>query len=1113
MEIVVMGGFMMKNAILLYDFYQVNSTIIADMTPTGAAGVIRNYDAGGAEIFTDSIYGKEVRAISLPGGEDGGYVQLPDGILKSTSGVTVSCWCRINDVNGEAALWSFGEDNGFYLNMYSMEDSNKILLRPCVTSGGRSQEASIDKEVIIKPGKWHMITVTLEGGELPCNLSIYVDGIHAATVLQRRVSADMLSDASFNCIGMGAQANAPCNCDVAKFEVFNYDMNSDEVYELFDVSDDGKITADMEQLNLPETISEDIVLPLECTYGSTIHWESSYEEVLSSTGKVNRPKVGSPNVQVVLTAEFKNGSSTHKKEFIVTVEALPTFEMLLKSDLNAIEIEDLQGIYENISLPTHGASGSSIKWSSSRPEIISPDGKVNRPAAGSSSVTVVLTAEGHLNGVTAIKEFIATVLPIYEDNSISQVMPVILYTEAGLPPTLPTKVMVEYSDGSCQEDVVIWDCIDPSLYQSQGNFTCEGKLKDNGFKVTAIVYVMDASGNILPKGYNAPLQDVSINGDNLFTQNARRCLDYLKLLDADRMLYNFRSTFGQDTKGAKPLGGWDEPKGLLRGHSTGHYLSALALAYASTGDIEIKEKMDYMISVLKDLQSLSKGRPQDFKTACTPTSAGQSLWSKDPSTWGEGFLSAYSPDQFALLEQFTPYATIWAPYYTLHKLLAGFIDCYMYGGNMDALEVAKGIGTWATERLSSVDYETRAKMWSMYIAGEYGGMNESLARLALITGDKKYLDGAKMFDNPKVFNGLAEGKDTLSGIHVNQHIPQAIGAMYEYKATGDKKYYFVGKYYWDISVNHYCYSIGGLGRGEVYKEPDILAGNIESDRNCETCAAYNMLKLTKDLYSYDPENAAYMDYYERTLINQIASSQNPVISPNMHHGVTYMLPIGPGQKKSYSNDYDDFTCCHGTGMENHVKYQEAAYFLLNDNNTLYVNLYMPSKMQWKEKGVTIHQMQPFPSEKVWMKVEGNGDFTIKLRIPYWAGKKARVKVNGESVSEKLLPSSYLTLNRSWKDGDMIEMELPYSIHIDKTQDNLLCKTVGSIMYGPLVMVAKSNRKNFLTLNLAPNAEENFETFMDENSSTVELKYQGITFIPMYKAHGINYHAYFFINHI
>lgn len=1103
----------MKNAILLYDFYQVNSTIIADMTPTGAAGVIRNYDAGGAEIFTDSIYGKEVRAIALPGGEDGGYVQLPDGILKSTSGVTVSCWCRINKADGEAALWSFGEDNGFYLNMYPVEDSNKILLRPCVTSGGRSQEASIDKEVFIEPGKWHMITVTLAGGELPCNLSIYVDGIHIATARQRRISADILSDTSFNCIGMGAQVNVPACCDVAKFEIFNYDMNSDEVYELFDVSDDGKITADMEQLKLPETTSEDITLPVECTYGSTIRWKSSCEETLSSNGKVNRPGMGSPDVQVVLTAEVRNGSAVQKKDFVVTVKALPTFEMLLKSDLDAIEIEDLQGVYEDICLPVKGASGSSIKWSSSHPDIISPDGKVNRPAAGSPSVNVVLTAEGHLNGATVTKDFTATVLPMYKDNNISHVMPVILSTEAGLPPTLPTKVMVEYSNGSCQEEVVIWNSIDPSLYESQGSFTWKGRLKESGYTVNAIVYVTDSNGNILPKGYNAPLQDVSINGDNLFTQNTGRCLSYLKMLDADRMLYNFRTAFGQDTKGAKPLGGWDEPKGLLRGHSTGHYLSALALAYASTGDREIKEKMDYMVSVLKDLQSLSKGRPQDFKTACTPTSAAQSLWSKDPSTWGEGFLSAYSPDQFALLEQLTPYATIWAPYYTLHKLLAGFIDCYMYGGSMDALKVAKGIGSWAAERLSSVSPETRAKMWSMYIAGEYGGMNESLARLFLITGDKKYLDGAKMFDNPKVFDGLAEGKDTLSGIHVNQHIPQAIGAMYEYKATGDKKYYFVGKYYWDISVNHYCYSIGGLGRGEVYKEPDILAGNIESDRNCETCAAYNMLKLTKELYSYEPENAAYMDYYERTLINQIASSQNPVISPNMHHGVTYMLPIGPGQRKSYSNDYDDFTCCHGTGMENHVKYQEAAYFLLNDSSTLYVNLYMPSKMEWKEKGVTIRQLQPFPSEKVQLKVEGSGSFTIKLRIPYWAGKKASVKVNGEIVSEKLSPSSYVTLNRSWKDGDMIEMKLPYSIHIDKTQDDLLGKSVGSIMYGPLVMVAKNNRKNFLTLNLSPNAEDTIEAFMDENSGTVELKYQGITFIPMYKAHGINYHTYFLLNRI
>ena len=220
---------------------------------------------------------------------------------------------------------------------------------------------------------------------------------------------------------------------------------------------------------------------------------------------------------------------------------------------------------------------------------------------------------------------------------------------------------------------------------------------------------------------------------------------------------------------------------------------------------------------------------------------------------GKGFVSAYSPDQFALLEQFTPYATIWAPYYTLHKILAGLLDCYELLGMEDALRCAGGIGDWVYERLCVLPEKQRAKMWKMYIAGEYGGMNESLARLYRQTGQKRYLEAAQMFDNPGVFDGLIHGRDTISGIHANQHIPQIIGALQEFEATSDPKYYVLARNFWELVTNHYMYSIGGVGRGENFKEPDVLAGNIEGARNCETCATYNLLKLTGMLYRYAPD--------------------------------------------------------------------------------------------------------------------------------------------------------------------------------------------------------------------------------------------------------------------
>lgn len=613
------------------------------------------------------------------------------------------------------------------------------------------------------------------------------------------------------------------------------------------------------------------------------------------------------------------------------------------------------------------------------------------------------------------------------------------------------------------------------------------------------------------------LDEVSLDGDDtIYAQNKDRTMKYLKIMDADRMLYAFRATYGLDTKGAKPLTGWDEPTGLLRGHSTGHFLSALAQAYASSGDESYRIKLDYMIHELRGMQKLSKGRPQDFKTVCTPTNASQKKWSNDPSVWGEGYLSAYSPDQFALLEQYTPYATIWAPYYTLHKILAGFLDCYNYVGNEEALEAAEGIGNWVYERLSNcTTKEQRTKMWAMYIAGEYGGINESLARLYELTGEKKYIEAAKMFDNKIFFDGLAKNEDTIQHIHANQHIPQIVGAMHEYAATGDSKYYNIAKNFWNFVVRRYAYSIGGVGTGECFKDPykqgaNIL-GNNSRGENCETCAAYNMLKLTLELYNYNLDDAAYMDYYERTLINQIVASQNKKTSAHSHNGVTYMLPIDPGQRKEFDLDYGEFTCCNGTGMENHVKYQAAAYSQSGEN--LYVNLYMPTTLNWEEKGIEIKQETKFPSEHSRLTVSGTGKFIMKLRVPYWATKGFTVKVNGKTVAENPEVSTYVNIDRTWSDGDVVTIDMPYPLHLDKTPDKVDGDTVASVMYGPIVMAAKDTRDTYIPMNwyklvLGDNLEESIQVITGADSGEVpHLRANGIDFYPMYDADDYRYHAY------
>ena len=590
---------------------------------------------------------------------------------------------------------------------------------------------------------------------------------------------------------------------------------------------------------------------------------------------------------------------------------------------------------------------------------------------------------------------------------------------------------------------------------------------------------------------------VHLSGSHLFTENRARDLAYLKLLDADRMLYNFRKAFGQDTRGALPLGGWEAPDGLLRGHSTGHYLSALAFAAAENADPALKEKLDYLVEELRRLQLLSQGDPAAFRTACTPEDAAQDKWSRDPATWGEGFLSAYSPDQFALLEQYTKYNTIWAPYYTLHKILAGFLDAYTLTGNTTALEAAKGIGRWVSARLGATDPEQRRKMWSMYIAGEYGGMNESLARLYEITGEKAFLDTARLFDNENVFPGLSEGLDTIAGLHANQHIPQMIGALMEYRVTGEEKYYRIARNFWDIVTKHYAYVIGGVGRAETFREPDRLANNIEGDRNCETCCAYNLLKLTQELYRYEPDNAEYMDYYERLQLNQVAASQNPKVLEERHHGVTYMLPIGPGARREYSNDYDDFACCHGTGMENHVKYQENIYYRTDE--AVYVNLYIPSDYTLRPSG-GLHLRGQFPGEV--MTLASDYAVTVRLRVPAWCRDSFYVEQGGAFAATT---DQYLELDLL--PGEEVTIHLPYRLRFEHTPDQMDGACVGAVLYGPLVMVAPDERTQFLPVHL----QAKYFTAEWKDGRPV-LHYaagdQKLDLIPMYEAHDMAYHVYF-----
>lgn len=591
---------------------------------------------------------------------------------------------------------------------------------------------------------------------------------------------------------------------------------------------------------------------------------------------------------------------------------------------------------------------------------------------------------------------------------------------------------------------------------------------------------------INPKGSYATSEQMALCTESPFFENRARDLDYLRILDCDRMLYNFRLAFGVDTLNAEPLGGWEEPDGLLRGHSTGHFLSALALAYSATGEDIFREKIDYMVSELQKLQNMCQGDPKDFETLCTPADADQSKWNKNPEVWGKGFLSAYSPDQFALLEKLTKYKEIWAPYYTLHKIVAGLLECYNRVGNKKALEIAEGIGCWMYERLSVLTEDRRKQMWSLYIAGEFGGMNESMAELYRITGKDIYLKTAKMFDNENVFPGLAEGKDVIQNLHANQHIPQILGAHKEYEVTGEAHYKKTAEEFFKIVTLHHMYAIGGVGQGESFRDADALAANIKENTNCETCAAYNLMKLARELYAYDPENAEYMDYYERAVINQILASQNPDNTPDALNGVTYMLPIGPGAVREYTDNYNSFTCCHGTGMENHVKYTDGSFFV--SETQVYVNQYIPAV--FKGDGYEIAVSWSFPFNKVQVTVKGDA-VKIKLRIPKWSENPFDLPTEGR----------YAVLDH--KGGTTnIEGCFTYGVRIEYTHDTLDNVKVGAIMYGPFVMVLQDSTTDWITLSekeilaLTP-AKDGFGLLGGEK-----------LFVPMYTAYSGGYHAYF-----
>lgn len=725
---------------------------------------------------------------------------------------------------------------------------------------------------------------------------------------------------------------------------------------------------------------------------------------------------------------------------------------------------------------------------------------------------------------------------------LTEVPDVEVKTTVGYLPRLPYYIPAVYRNGKKGTLVrVIWPVpTNNNVVVKSGIYTVAGTVPGTAFRPKATVTVLDEPVNDSAPQINLqpfPLGQVVLNPDQEgrptpFMKNRDKFIKGLSETDPNSFLYNFRDAFGQkQPAGVHPLGGWDSQTTRLRGHASGHYLSAIAQAYASTAyDAELRvnfsKKMNYMIDVFYDLSQKSgkpvtDDGPYNADPATVPPGEGKAGYDSDLSqdgirtdywNWGKGFISGYPPDQFIMLEQGATYGggnnQVWAPYYTLHKILAGLMDCYEVGDNPKALEVAKGMGNWVYERLKVVPAETRIKMWNRYIAGEYGGMNEAMARLYRITDDERFLECARLFDNIDFFfgnagqgHGLAKNVDTIRGKHANQHIPQIIGSLETYRVTNNKTYYDVGDNFWDICVNCYMYSIGGVAgarnpnNAECFTaQPNTLFSNgFSPGGQNETCATYNLLKLSRQLFLYD-QDPQYMDYYERALYNHILASvdeDNP--------GNTYHVPLNPGARKSFGNaNMDGFTCCNGTALESNTKLQDSIYFKRIDDSALYVNLYVPSTVNWSQKNVTISQRTSFPyADTTNLFLKGSGIFDIYVRVPQWATQGFYVKINGKDQAVETAAGGYLKLSRKWEDGDNIELKMPMDFYFAPVMDQ---PNIASIFYGPVLLAAEEPQARSTWRKITLDAHDIRKSFTGD-PGTLRFSTGGVSFKPFYETYG------------
>lgn len=591
------------------------------------------------------------------------------------------------------------------------------------------------------------------------------------------------------------------------------------------------------------------------------------------------------------------------------------------------------------------------------------------------------------------------------------------------------------------------------------------------------------------------LSDVELL-DEYLTNAQNLEIKYLKSFEADRLLKGFAEQAGVKTDAAL-YGGWENS--AIKGHTLGHYLTAVSQAYAATGDEELSDILNYMIDRLAEYQQES------------------------------GYLAAIPESHYTQIENGNTSGT-WVPWYTMHKVLAGIVDVYEATGNEKALDTASKLGDWVYGRTSKWTDETQAKVLGV----EYGGMNDCLYQLYSHTGSEKHLAAAHAFDEMKLFEALYNGEDVLDGLHANTTIPKIVGALNRYITVTDDKdreYYLrVAENFWEIVINNHTYITGGNSEWEHFGKAGILDAE-RTNCNCETCNTYNMLKLTRELYKITGE-AKYSDYYENTFINAILSSQNPETGMT-----TYFQPMATGFYKVYSSEFNHFWCCTGSGMENFSKLGDSLYY--HNDKDLYVIQFFSSTVTWKDKNIALTQETDIPETdvtKLTVKTidGGTSEAGIKVRVPDWASGTPEVSINGEKQTA-VVSGGVIALGNSWKNGDVIEIRYPMETKVYSLPDN---DSVIAFKYGPVVLSASLGTENMTDSTTGVNVtvptrnnitidediavtDGTVEEWLENAASNVvkadgKLEFtlkgtdSGLVFTPHYKQHTDRYGIYFYM---